>query len=120
MEGADATQPAAGAGAAPSTEEPVVVKSQAYADPAEGAAAERLAMDARLAMETHDLPLRQYLDQYVVPTLLPGMNAVTEERPENPVEWLAYYLLKNNPKRRAEIAESTRDAPPEEAEAAPQ
>ncbi|CAE7337165.1 pigC [Symbiodinium necroappetens] len=34
--------------------------------------------------------------RYVVPTLLPGMNAVAEERPENPVEWLAYYLLKNN------------------------
>merc|ERR1719203_2339420 len=40
-----------------------------------------------------------YLDTYVVPSLLPGMNAVAEERPENPVEWLAYYLLKNNPLR---------------------
>ncbi len=82
----------------------------------------------------HDLPLRSYLDtcpplpiqtgqktglnlqphsRYVVPSLLPGMNAVAEAthtpwvtksqpnvtrqaRPENPVEWLAYYLLKNN------------------------
>ncbi|CAK0829610.1 unnamed protein product, partial [Prorocentrum cordatum] len=120
MEGADAAQPAAGAGASPSAEGSAVLKSQAYADPAEGAAAERLAMDARPAMETHDLPLRQYLDQYVVPTLLPAMTAVAEERPENPVEWLAHYLLKNDPMRRAEIAESTRDAPPEAAEAAPQ
>merc|ERR1740138_417090 len=47
----------------------------------------------------HDVPLRQYLETFVVPTLMPGLKAVAEERPENPVEWLAYYLLKNNPSR---------------------
>merc|ERR1719437_167868 len=73
--------------------------SQAYADPAQGAAAEKLAEEQRPGLEMHDMPLRMYLDTYVVPTLLPGMNAVAEERPENPVEWLAYYLLKNNPMR---------------------
>ncbi|CAE7789745.1 PIGC [Symbiodinium sp. CCMP2592] len=71
-------------------------QSQAYPNPREGLAAEKLAMEERPAPGMHDLPLRQYLDTYVVPTLLPGMNAVAEERPENPVEWLAYYLLKNN------------------------
>eukprot|EP00930_Biecheleria_cincta_P060857 TRINITY_DN46442_c0_g1_i1.p3 TRINITY_DN46442_c0_g1~~TRINITY_DN46442_c0_g1_i1.p3 ORF type:complete len:104 (-),score=16.47 TRINITY_DN46442_c0_g1_i1:189-500(-) len=72
-------------------------QSQAYPNPREGLAAEKLAMQERPALDMHDMPLRQYLDTYVVPTLLPGMNAVSEERPENPVEWLAYYLLKNNP-----------------------
>ncbi|CAJ1363144.1 unnamed protein product [Effrenium voratum] len=71
-------------------------QSQAYPNPREGLAAEKLAMEDRPAPCMHDLPLRQYLDTYVVPTLLPGMNAVAEARPENPVEWLAYYLLKNN------------------------
>mmetsp|Transcript_11505 Transcript_11505/g.21757 ORF Transcript_11505/g.21757 Transcript_11505/m.21757 type:complete len:101 (-) Transcript_11505:61-363(-) len=71
-------------------------QSQAYPNPREGLAAEKLAMEERPAPGMHDLPLRQYLDTYVVPTLLPGMNAVAEARPENPVEWLAYYLLKNN------------------------
>eukprot|EP00406_Dinophysis_acuminata_P060437 CAMPEP_0179271888 /NCGR_PEP_ID=MMETSP0797-20121207/32212_1 /TAXON_ID=47934 /ORGANISM="Dinophysis acuminata, Strain DAEP01" /LENGTH=106 /DNA_ID=CAMNT_0020980263 /DNA_START=114 /DNA_END=434 /DNA_ORIENTATION=- len=71
--------------------------SQAYPNHHEGVAAEKLALEARPAPEMHDLPLRQYLDSYVVPTLLPGLNAVAEEKPDNPVEWLAYYLLKNNP-----------------------
>mmetsp|Transcript_40577 Transcript_40577/g.101942 ORF Transcript_40577/g.101942 Transcript_40577/m.101942 type:complete len:102 (+) Transcript_40577:101-406(+) len=75
--------------------------SQAYADPAQGAAAERLAEEIRPAPAAQDLPLRQYMDSLVVPTLLPGLNALAEERPENPVEWLAYYLLKNNPKGKA-------------------
>merc|ERR1719456_2123476 len=72
-------------------------ESQAYPAPREGAAAEKLAAEVRPPLGMHDIPLRQYLDTYVVPTLLPGLNTVGEERPENPVEFLAYYLLKNNP-----------------------
>lgn len=33
----------------------------------------------------------------VVPTVMQGLQAVCKERPENPVEFLAYYLLSNNP-----------------------
>ena len=44
------------------------------------------------------LPIRAYLDQTVVPLLLDGMSALVKERPPNPVEWLAAYLLKHNPK----------------------
>lgn len=90
----------------------MVQESQAYPNPREGAAAEKLATEERPALEMHDLPLRQYLDTYVVPTLLPGMNAVAEERPADPVEWLAYYLLKNNPKRQQEKPQQ--EAPAEE------
>jgi protein dpy-30 len=43
------------------------------------------------------LPIRSYLDQTVVPILLDGMAALVKERPPNPVEWLAAYLLKHNP-----------------------
>lgn len=43
------------------------------------------------------LPIRSYLDQTVVPILLDGMSALVKERPPNPVEWLAAYLLKHNP-----------------------
>mmetsp|Transcript_6395 Transcript_6395/g.13986 ORF Transcript_6395/g.13986 Transcript_6395/m.13986 type:complete len:99 (+) Transcript_6395:98-394(+) len=71
--------------------------SQAYPNPREGAAAEKIATEARPPLGMHDLPLRQYMDSYVVPTLLQGLNTVAEERPDNPVEFLAYYLLKNNP-----------------------
>jgi len=43
------------------------------------------------------LPIRQYLETAVVPILLQGMQALVKERPNNPVEFLAAYLLKTNP-----------------------
>lgn len=43
------------------------------------------------------LPIRAYLDQTVVPLLLDGMSALVKERPPNPVEWLATYLMRHNP-----------------------
>lgn len=45
------------------------------------------------------LPIRAYLDTTVVPLLLQGMAALVKERPPNPVEYLAHYLLKNNPQK---------------------
>jgi len=45
------------------------------------------------------LPVRSYLDQTVVPLLLQGMAVLVKERPDNPVEYLAAYLLQNNPQR---------------------
>mmetsp|Transcript_17162 Transcript_17162/g.16488 ORF Transcript_17162/g.16488 Transcript_17162/m.16488 type:complete len:101 (+) Transcript_17162:77-379(+) len=45
------------------------------------------------------LPIRAYLDQTVVPLLLDGMSALVKERPPNPIEWLAAYLLKHDPQR---------------------
>lgn len=48
-------------------------------------------------MNLQSLPIRAYLDQTVVPVLLDGMSALVKERPPNPVEWLAAYLIKNNP-----------------------
>ncbi|KAL7532533.1 hypothetical protein ACHAXR_004690 [Thalassiosira sp. AJA248-18] len=45
------------------------------------------------------LPIRAYLDQTVVPILLDGMSELVKERPANPVEWLAAYLLRNDPQK---------------------
>lgn len=47
-----------------------------------------------------NLPIRAYLDQTVVPILLDGMSELVKERPPNPVEWLASYLLKNDPQKK--------------------
>lgn len=44
------------------------------------------------------LPIRAYLDQTVVPILLQGMSVLAKERPPNPIEYLATYLLKNKDK----------------------
>ncbi len=42
------------------------------------------------------LSTRAYLDQTVVPILLQGMAELARERPDNPVEYLANYLLKHS------------------------
>ncbi|CAG5123835.1 unnamed protein product [Candidula unifasciata] len=49
----------------------------------------------RAKVDLQSLPTRAYLDQTVVPILLAGMSVLARERPPNPVEFLAAYLLKN-------------------------
>ncbi|GAX27006.1 protein dpy-30 [Fistulifera solaris] len=51
------------------------------------------------------LPIRAYLDQTVVPLLLDGMSELVKERPANPIEYLANYLLKHDPQRIAATAQ---------------
>jgi len=51
----------------------------------------------RPKIDVHAMPIRQYLETSVVPILLQGMQTLVKERPNNPVEFLAAYLLKNNP-----------------------
>merc|ERR1711962_1856959 len=41
------------------------------------------------------LPTRQYLDQTVVPILLQGLASLARERPRDPIEYLAGYLLRH-------------------------
>lgn len=45
--------------------------------------------------EVQLLPTRQYLDQTVVPILLQALSSLAKERPEDPISYLASYLLKN-------------------------
>ena len=59
--------------------------------------AEAAAMAVQNRLQEQALPIRAYLDQTVVPILLQGLSALVKERPPNPVEYLANYLLKNNP-----------------------
>ena len=50
-------------------------------------------------LSVNALPSKMYLDATVVPTVMQGLQEVCEARPENPLEFLAYYLLKHNPDR---------------------
>ena len=59
--------------------------------------AEEALENAQDKLNLQALLIRAYLDQTVVPLLLDGMSALVKERPPNPVEWLATYLLKHNP-----------------------
>jgi protein dpy-30 len=52
----------------------------------------------KMKIDLQSLPVRAYLDQTVVPVLLQGMSVLAKERPPNPIEYLATYLLKNKDK----------------------
>eukprot|EP00908_Phaeocystis_cordata_P016987 Transcript_28303.p5 GENE.Transcript_28303~~Transcript_28303.p5 ORF type:complete len:97 (+),score=51.23 Transcript_28303:319-609(+) len=70
-----------------------------YDDADEGKSAEKAAMAVQNKMNLQTAPIRTYLDSTVVPVLLQGLSALVKERPPNPVEYLATYLLQNNPQK---------------------
>jgi len=51
----------------------------------------------RELLEEQSLPLRNFLMKHVMPTLTSGLIEVCKIRPEDPVDYLAEYLFKNNP-----------------------
>ena len=51
--------------------------------------------EAKQQQNINSLPIRAYLDQTVVPLVLQGMAEVTKERPENPIKYLAEFLMKH-------------------------
>jgi len=59
-------------------------------------------------VDPDSLTSKQYLDQLVVPHLLPALNAVSTNRPSDPIQYLAEYLLKN---RGAGEKEQTSESP---------
>ena len=51
--------------------------------------------EAKSQQNINSLPIRAYLDQTVVPLVLQGMAEVAKERPENPIKYLADFLMKH-------------------------
>lgn len=49
-------------------------------------------------LDVSSMQTRQYLDHTVVPILLTGLSSLAKARPENPIEYLANYLLDNKTK----------------------
>lgn len=50
--------------------------------------------------DLQNLPVRAYLDKTVVPLLLQALTECAKERPEQPVEFIAKYLLEHNPEKK--------------------
>lgn len=61
-------------------------------------------------VDLSSLPTRQYLDQTVVPILLQGLSYLAKERPPEPINALAAYLLKH----RSTYDPSPEGSPPEQ------
>ncbi len=51
------------------------------------------------AVSVHALPDKEYLEAVLLPLLVHGLEATTRERPMDPLEYLAAYLISNNPQR---------------------
>ena len=51
--------------------------------------------ESKQTQNINSLPIRAYLDQTVVPLVLQGMAEVAKERPENPIKYLADFLMKH-------------------------
>jgi protein dpy-30 len=60
---------------------------------------EKAAEEVKAETSAKVLPTRQYLEESVVPILMQGMQELVKERPEDPVEYLAAYLIKHNPRK---------------------
>ncbi|XP_050078876.1 protein dpy-30 homolog [Anopheles maculipalpis] len=56
------------------------------------------------------LPTRQYLDQTVTPILLQGLKLLAKERPQDPVQYLANFLMENRNRVEKSNGGSTEDA----------
>ncbi|KAM9093573.1 adenylate kinase 7 isoform 3-T3 [Megaptera novaeangliae] len=58
---------------------------------------EEVKREEKELLEAQSLPLRNYLMTHVMPTLMQGLNECCKIRPDDPVDFLAEYLFKNNP-----------------------
>ena len=93
-EGEDAAKDAPNAEAAPAS----------YDNPEMGQTAEAAALNVSSQIDLQALPIRQYLENTMVALLVQGLTQLVRVRPEDPVEWLAAFLLKNNPNAKKQPA----------------
>ncbi|CAM6129426.1 unnamed protein product [Calypogeia fissa] len=88
-----------------------------FDDPVEGEYAQKMALELKGRIEVKALSIRQYLEGAIVPVLLEGLEHMVLERPTNPAEYLAAFLLRNNPLKDMEYVEppeisTTQGTPP--------
>ena len=45
-----------------------------------------------------DLPIRQYLDKHIMPSLIEALEKLTVDKPEDPIQYIGEYLLREEDK----------------------
>ena len=88
--------------AGPSPTKPAKQPAPAFPQADAAKKAEQVAKKAKIEVSEKAVPTRQYLESTVVPILMQGMQELTKERPDDPVQYLAAYLIKHNPKKSAD------------------
>lgn len=68
-----------------------------YDNPEEALSAEEQALLIDTSISPKVLPTRDYINSTLSEVILKGLHELDVCRPENPVEFFAYYLLKHNP-----------------------
>jgi protein dpy-30 len=58
-------------------------------------------MTKQAPLSVNNLPTKFYLEQTITPTVLKALSEVARARPDKPLEFVAYYLLKHNPNRQS-------------------
>ncbi len=90
--------PAASPSAVAPPAAPHIDPDTAFDDEAEGLSAEKRALNFINENHVNILPTREYMERTLLKPLLQALTIAGKERPDNPVEFVAYYLLKHNPK----------------------
>ena len=58
-----------------------------------------IAMTKQAPVSVNNLPTKAYLENTITPTVMRALSEVCKARPDNPLEFVAYYILKHNPNR---------------------
>ena len=45
-----------------------------------------------------NLPIRQYLDKHIMPSLIEALEKLTQDKPEDPIQYIGEYLLREEEK----------------------
>ena len=45
-----------------------------------------------------NLPIRQYLDKHIMPSLIEALEKLTQDKPEDPIQYIGEYLLREEDK----------------------
>ena len=52
-------------------------------------------------VSNENLPIRQYLDKHIMPSLVEALDKLTQEKPEDAIQFIGEYILRQEEKMKA-------------------